>query len=209
PSRTADPSASLPPARRSRPVICWRAIFGGPLLHARLDLADQFFHGMVDDVCAGAAEPLVTDHAFVVDEVNRRGAGQVPFLGDGPQGRARERVAERPPREVLFLHDLLEGCWARFTDVDAEDGEARTGLLLDERPLVRPHGPSGASVLVPEVEQHHLAAVVAQLKLVAVLILALDLGGDLADGQVENIVQLRLGLVPNRAADRQLHVAEL
>src|SRR5262245_54645468 len=80
---------------------------------------------------------------------------------------------------------------------------------FDERPLVRPHGPSGGSVLVPEVEQHHLAAVVAQLELVAVLIPALDLGGDLADGQVEEIVQLQLGPVPDRTAGRQLHIAKL
>ena len=80
----------------------------GPLLHAS-GLLDQLFHGVVNDLLAGAAEPLVTDHAFVVDEVNRRGAGQVPFLGDGTPSLARGRVAERPPGKVLLLHELLEG----------------------------------------------------------------------------------------------------
>src|SRR6266513_2504510 len=81
----------------------------GPSLRACLDLLDQFFHGVVNDLLAGAAEPFVTDHAFGVDEVNRRGAGQVPFLGDGTPSLARGRVAERPPGKVLLLHDLLEG----------------------------------------------------------------------------------------------------
>src|SRR5215831_7132674 len=99
----------------------------GPLLHARLGLVDQLLHGVVNDHLAGAAEPLVTDHAFVVDEVNRRGAGQVPLLGDGTPPLARGRVAERPPGKVMLLHDLLEGCGVRFTDVDADPGAAGPG----------------------------------------------------------------------------------
>src|SRR5262245_50158901 len=76
----------------------------GPSLRAYLDLSDQLFHGLVNDLLAGAAEPLVTDHTFVVEEVNRRGAGEVPFLGDATPACARLRVAERPPGKVLLLH---------------------------------------------------------------------------------------------------------
>src|SRR5262245_61403528 len=173
-----------------------------PLLDPCVSLLDQLLHGVINDLLASAAEPLVTDHPLVVDEINCRRARQVPFLGDGSHFRARPRIAERPPGKVLLLHEFLEGRGARFTDVDADDGEWLAGELLDERPLVRPHGPSGASVLVPEIEQHHLAAVVAQLEPIAVLVLALDLGGNLADGKVQEIVQLRLGLVPNRTAAR-------
>src|SRR5262249_62151081 len=113
-------------------------------LRACLDLSDQLFHGVVNDLLAGAAEPFVTDHTFVVEEVNRRRAGQVPLLGDATRSRARRRVAERPPGKVLFLHDRLEGCGVRFTEVDADDSEGLAGELLDERPPVRPQGPSGA-----------------------------------------------------------------
>jgi hypothetical protein len=42
--------------------------------------------------------------------------------------------------------------------------------VLDERPLVGPTGPSGESEIVPEVEQHDLAAVTAQLEMLAVLV---------------------------------------
>src|SRR5216684_3863028 len=152
--------------------MVWSPRPTGPLLHDFLNRLDQFFHGVVNDLRAGTAKPLLADHAFVVNEVNRRGAGQIPFLGDFAPSFARGRVAERPPSEILLFHEFLQGRGVRFTDVDADDSEWLAGEFLDERPLVRPHGPSGASVLVPEVEQHNLAAVVAQLELFAVLVLA-------------------------------------
>src|SRR5262249_24050014 len=153
-------------------IIGWRPA----LLHACFDLMDQLLHGFVNDLLAGAAEPLVTDYTLVVDEVNRRGAGQDPLLGDDAASLARRRIAERSPGKVLLVRELLEGRGVRFTDVDTDDCERLVGEILHERPLVRPQGPSGASVLVPEVEQHDLAPVVAQLELVAVLILPFDIG---------------------------------
>jgi hypothetical protein len=74
----------------------------GPSRRARLDLLDEFLNGVVNDLLAGAAKPLVTDHPFGVEQVNRRGAGQVPLSGDGSPSRAlsyepdgRQRSARR------------------------------------------------------------------------------------------------------------------
>ena len=79
-------------------------------------LSDQLVHRLVDDLVARTTEPLVADHALVVDEVDRRRAGQVPFTGDGAPARARARVGERPPDQVLLVHDLLEVRGPRFRD---------------------------------------------------------------------------------------------
>src|SRR5262249_8655479 len=121
----------------------------------------------------------------------------------------RRRVAGRPPGEGLFFHERLEGCGVRVTEGGADDREGLARGLLEERALVGAQGPAGASGPVPEIKQHHLAAVVAQLEPLAVLVLALNLGGNLADGKVQEIVQSHLGLAPNRTADRYFHIAEL
>ena len=52
--------------------------------------------------------------------------------------------------------------------------------LRHERPLVGPTGPSGQSHLLPEIEEHDLAAVVAQIEANAVLVRAFDVGGSRA-----------------------------
>ena len=54
-----------------------------------------------------------------------------------------------------------------------------------------PLGPSGQSVFRPEVEQHHLAPVVAELEPHAVLVLTLDVRRHLADRQVADAEELR------------------
>src|SRR5262249_42415844 len=78
--------------------------------------------------------------------------------------------------------------------------EGLAGQVLDERPLVGPLGPSGESLVIPEVEQDDLAPVVAELEALAVLVLALDVRRHLADRPVTNLEQFRLRLLPTRAA---------
>src|SRR5262249_47773136 len=97
-------------------------------------------------------------------------------------------------------------------EMDPDQDEGLAGQVLDERPLVGPLGPSGESLVIPEIEQDDLAPVVAQLEALAVLVLALDVRRHLADRQVTNLEQFRLRLLPNRTAgaverDRDLHVA--
>ena len=46
---------------------------------------------------------------------------------------------------------------------------------------MRPGGPSDKSELAPEVEQHDLAAIVAQFECRALLVFAFDFGSNLAD----------------------------
>src|SRR5262249_58620277 len=72
---------------------------------------------------------------------------------------------------------------------------------------VGPTGPSGQSDVLPEVEEHDLAAVVAQLEANAVLVRAFDVGRLLADGEVANREQLHFGVVADRAAEGEPDVA--
>ena len=72
-----------------------------------------------------------------------------------------------------------------------------------------PAGPSGESVLRPEVKQHDLATVVTQLEALGVLVLAFDVGGLRANSQLTDLEKLRFGLLTHRAAIRELHVAVL
>src|SRR5262249_37977817 len=73
---------------------------------------------------------------------------------------------------------------AAAADVHAEKREGLVTQVHYERPLVGPLGPSRQSHIAPEIEQHHLPAIVAQLEALAVLILALDVRGFSADTQV-------------------------
>jgi hypothetical protein len=85
----------------------------------------------------------------------------------------------------------------------AYEGSRQVGLmrrLFTLRPLVGPLGPSGPSQVVPEVEEDNLAAIVAQLEALAVLVVALDVRGRLADSQVTNLVQRVHGLLTHGAA---------
>src|SRR5262249_37382455 len=63
--------------------------------------------------------------------------------------------------------------------------------------------------VAPEIEQYHLAAIVAQLEALAVLVLAFDVRGCLADTQVAKAEQLRFGPLRDRVAAGELHVAAL
>jgi hypothetical protein len=61
----------------------------------------------------------------------------------------------------------------------------------------------------PEIEHHHLAAVVARLESLALLVLSLDLLGRIADEEMADRVQLRAGLLNDCIAVRDLHVTEV
>src|SRR5262249_35650655 len=54
-----------------------------------------------------------------------------------------------------------------------------------ERPLVRVHRPARGSPIPPEIENHHLAAIVAELECLAFDIFALDVGRNLTNGTAE------------------------
>ena len=93
---------------------------------------EQLVHGRVDRLVAGAADPLVPDNSLKIQEVERRGRGEVPPRSDVA------RVRERPPGQFLLVHELLEPRGVVAGAVDADQGE---GLVLesrDERPLVGP-----------------------------------------------------------------------
>src|SRR5262249_34324495 len=65
----------------------------------------------------------------------------------------------------------------------------------------------GQSDLLPEIQEHDLAAVVAQLEANAVLIRSLDRGCLLADSEMANREQLHSGVVADSAAEGELDVA--
>ena len=121
----------------------------------------------------------MTDHAPGIEDVVARRAG-VPF------GVDRILMRERPPVHFLLVHSILEVLGLELAHVDADQGERFVLQLRDERPLVGPTGPSGQSDVLPEIQEHDLAAVVAQFEANAVLIRSLDRGRLLADSEVAN-----------------------
>ena len=92
------------------------------------------------------ADPFVPNHTFVVNDIKRRRGGRVPLATNSTV------IGKRPKTEILFLHNLLECFWFVRHDVDADQDEWLVFQLLDERPLVGPMGPSGWSVLLPEID---------------------------------------------------------
>src|SRR6516164_4342535 len=100
-------------------------------------LALRLLHKGVDRLLQRlAAEVLVADDPFRVDDVDGRPAVDVPLGGDRPVRAAV--VPERPPGDVLFLDRLLELPTVLVT-VDADNRERLVFVLLHERPLVRVH----------------------------------------------------------------------
>src|SRR5262249_11940937 len=135
------------------------------LLHLLEELIDGLVHLRLADV-------LEADDALVVEDVDRRPAGDVPLGGDRPGGAAA--VPPVPPAQLFLLDGLLQGFAVPVT-VDADE---REGLALEpfhERPLVRVHGPARPSPIPPEVEHHDLAAEVTQPQRLALDVLARDL----------------------------------
>src|SRR5437762_1627697 len=59
---------------------CWGLALFVALSARVLGLLDQLLDGRVEDLVAGAAHPLVADHALGVEEVQRRPTFQAPLL---------------------------------------------------------------------------------------------------------------------------------
>jgi len=169
---------------------------------------DQLVQRCVYYLLARSARPLVTDHAPVVDHIKRRRGGEVPLRCNWPRTRVA-RIDKGPPVDLLLLHDLLELLRLEAADVDADEGEGLVFQVRHERPLVGPLAPSGQSDVAPEIEQHHLPAIVTQLEALAVLVLTVNVRGFLADTQVANPEQLRAGQLPDRVAAGELDIAVL
>lgn len=74
---------------------------------------------------------------------------------------------------LLASHHVLEFLDVLRPGIDADQHERLVLQSLNERPLVWPGGPSDQSEFAPEVEQHDLATIVAELELLSVLILPL------------------------------------
>lgn len=116
---------------------------------------------------------------LVINNVESRSRRLVPLLGNSPL------PGNGTPIDPLSLHHLLELDWIVMPAVDAEQGEGSVFQFFDERPLVGPTSPSRQSVLGPKIEEHDLAAIVTQFETHAILVKALRLWSQLADGQCE------------------------
>jgi hypothetical protein len=101
----------------------------------------------------------------------------------GVPSRRDRLTRDGSPGDFLLFHDLFEFLRLAVEDVHADQGKRLLFQLLDERPLVGPTGASRQSVFRPEIEQHHLPAEVAQFEWLAVLILAINVLGLLADAK--------------------------
>src|SRR5262249_54345433 len=127
----------------------------------------------------------VTNFAFVVEEIDGRPVRDVVRRLDGTVSAAA--VPPGTPRQLFLRDDFLHG-FTTLVGLDTEEDDGLVGELLHKRPLVAAQGPAGPSPMAPEVEQQHLAAIVAQLELLAVNVLADNLRGGLIDLQVRQIL---------------------
>ena len=109
----------------------------------------------------GLPSPFIPDHAPVIDD-DKVSAWRSRFHLAAMVPLARRSPGSANDRHVSFSLSItaLSFLGVVAGDVDADQGEWLVFQLLDERPLVGPLAPSGESVFAPEVEQHHLAAVV-------------------------------------------------
>src|SRR5262249_39192348 len=123
-----------------------------------LDLFHNLVQGRVDCLFARRSDPLVSDHATGIDDIERRGVRQVPLVSDWTRAGVAW-VLERPPGHVLLIHHILK-ILGVASDVHADQGEGLVFQVRYERPLVGPLAPSSQSVFGPEVEQDDLTAVV-------------------------------------------------
>src|SRR5262245_57345050 len=112
----------------------------------------------------------MADHALMVDEIKRRPAADAKVLGDWA-GDAFRSVPDAAPADLLRFVLFLDEVFVSVA-VDADQGKGSAVQALDERPLVREHGPTWTAPMSPEVEQHHLAAIVRQSEFLAVDVLA-------------------------------------
>src|SRR5262249_13759645 len=97
---------------RSRPPACGATsgtripILLRLLLPVALGFFDELVEGFVHRLIPGAAQPLVADDAFVIEDIEGRPALDVPFSGNGAIGAAA--IPERAPANVLLHEDFLE-----------------------------------------------------------------------------------------------------
>ena len=166
-----------------------------------LRLLNQFVQGRVDRLRARVADPFVPDDSLVIEDVVGRCAARTPFGGDD------SAVRKCTPVQLLLLHYGFE--FLRFVSetVDAEEGKRFLCQLFHERPLVRPVGPSRGSELGPEIKQHDLATIVAQLELLTVLVNLFDLQRLPANGQMANLEQVCFRRLRDSAVVGRFHVA--
>src|SRR5262249_29156001 len=115
-------------------------LFSGQLLQQLID-------GLVHRLVADSLEP---DHPLVVEDIDGRPAANVPGPADRPI-RPLRPIPERPPGDLLPGHPLLQLLLVRV-GVHADQGERLVLQAFHERPLVRVHGPAGASPVTPEVD---------------------------------------------------------
>src|SRR5205807_3398568 len=147
------------------------------LLFLLFHLLEQYVHGVIQQ--GFVMNILIADDALVVDHKNRRPGSDAPLLVDRT---ARSSIDPRTPGYFL-LDQALPKLGTVFITVDTEQSKRLALHLSYERPLVGVHRPAGASPMPPEVEDHHLAPVVAELEALAVDILAFDFGRFLAQNR--------------------------
>jgi hypothetical protein len=81
----------------------------------------------------------VADDTFVIEDVERRRALEVPLAGDGAEAASSVAgVRERAPGQLLLVDRLFELVRLVLVGVDADEGKRLVFQLLDERPLVGP-----------------------------------------------------------------------
>src|SRR5262249_41097537 len=88
-------------------------------------------------------------------------------------------IPEIPPRDLL-PRDHLTQLLDLSVVIDSHESKRLILEFFHERPLVWVHVPARVSPVSPEVEKHHLAAVIREPECRAVLVLSLDVGGNRA-----------------------------
>ena len=157
PDRQDQASFGLSPSCRARlvePVFSSPSILSPILWHS----VNELLQGGIDGVFARFADPLVPDHALMIDNKERWCRIGIPLTVDGAI------VVKSSPSDVKFLHGVFQFTRIMRPGVDADESERFIFEFRYERPLVRPSGPSRQSELRPEIEQHDLAAKFAQFK---------------------------------------------
>jgi RNA polymerase sigma factor (sigma-70 family) len=162
------PSLTLPARRRT---VEWLLLV--------LRFREQLAHGFVQLFVFICAYEFITDHAFGIENIDRRKGLDVPALDDvsfwtiPPMDPGHVRAFEELLERVLFL-------------VSADADESKRGILVlfDHLAFMRNHALAGSAPGRPHVQHHHFAFVILKLDLFAVEILALDVGRRFADREM-------------------------
>src|SRR5262249_52917022 len=137
----------------------------GPLLAALLGVTHQFLRlqGQPLQGLRVVAPVLLANDAVVVDQKEGRDGLDLPPAPD----RAGPPVEPGSPVELFALHGGL-GVLLGGIAVDAEQHERPARQLEDHLLLVRVARPAGRAPVAPEIDDHYLAAVVAEFERLAV-----------------------------------------